>query len=237
MVNLRDFPLNDSYLVNRKSILLQLYFYAKLLHILQRKKVIREIGYVFNSNNIHLFLIAVRIGVSCMRKKSILKLFGGIFEFAFFGINLPIIKCWKLSRREVFMIEVYYAGNTNSGRKTMEWLEKQNLPFIEKKITKNNPFKIEEIMQFLARAENGFDDLINSRAKIFKELEADLNQLSTSDLIDTIVRIPTLVKLPLIVDEKKIVIGYNENELRCFLPAEYRRIQRDSYLFIKKIRV
>ncbi|SFD45950.1 transcriptional regulator Spx [Enterococcus casseliflavus] len=135
------------------------------------------------------------------------------------------------------MIEVYYAGNTNSGRKTMEWLEKQNLPFIEKKITKNNPFKIEEIMQFLARAENGFDDLINSRAKIFKELEADLNQLSTSDLIDTIVRIPTLVKLPLIVDEKKIVIGYNENELRCFLPAEYRRIQRDSYLFIKKIRV
>lgn len=32
-----------------------------------------------------------------------------------------------------------------------------------------------------------------------------------------------MTKLPIIIDEKKIVIGFNEREIRCFLSKEYRR--------------
>ncbi|MBK0037491.1 hypothetical protein IAE44_08155 [Enterococcus sp. S52] len=32
---------------------------------------------------------------------------------------------------------------------------------------------------------------------------------------------PSLIKLP-IIDEKKLVIGFNEREIRCFLSKQYR---------------
>ena len=60
------------------------------------------------------------------------------------------------------------------------------------------PIDVHEIKKILAFAENGFDDLINSRKKKFQALE---------------------------IDEKKIVIGFNEREIRCFLSKEYRRTQ------------
>ena len=40
-----------------------------------------------------------------------------------------------------------------------------------------------------------------------------------------LVKNPSVIKLPIIIDEKKIVIGFNEREIRCFLSKEYRRMQ------------
>jgi len=77
----------------------------------------------------------------------------------------------------------------------------------------------------LALAENGFDDLINFRTKKFQALEIDENECSTEYLIEILSKNPSMIKLPIIIDEKKIVIGFNEREIRCFLTKEYRRTQ------------
>lgn len=123
------------------------------------------------------------------------------------------------------MIEVYYLSNTSSGRTAMKWLEEHNLQFVERKITKKSPVKIHEIKKMLVHAENGFDDLINTRTKRFKELEINENECTTEYLIELLIKNPLLIKLPIIMDDKKVVVGFNEREIRCFLSKEYRRTQ------------
>lgn len=123
------------------------------------------------------------------------------------------------------MIKVYYLSNTNSGRTAMKWLEKHNLQYIDRRVTKKNPIEVREIKKILALAENGFDDLINSRTKKFQSLEIDENECSTEYLIEILIKNPSMIKLPIIIDEKKIVIGFNEREMRCFLSKEYRHSQ------------
>ena len=77
----------------------------------------------------------------------------------------------------------------------------------------------------MALSENGFDDLINKRTKKFQALEIDENECSTEYLIEILIKNPSMIKLPIIIDEKKIVIGFNEREIRCFLSKEYRHSQ------------
>lgn len=123
------------------------------------------------------------------------------------------------------MIKVYYLSNNNSGRKAMNWLEKHNLQMIERKITKKYPIEISENKHMLVRAENGFDDLIKWRTKKFTDLVSNVNDCSTEYLIDILIKYPTLIKLPIIIDEKKLFVGFNEREIRCFLSKIYRHTQ------------
>ena len=77
----------------------------------------------------------------------------------------------QIFRRDDDMIKVYYLSNANSGRMAMKWLENHNLQYVDRKITKEKPIEVHEIKKILALAENGFDDLINSRTKKFQALE------------------------------------------------------------------
>lgn len=87
----------------------------------------------------------------------------------------------------------------------------------------------------LVRAENGFDDLMNTRAKKFKELEINENECSTEYIIKLLIKNPSVIKLPIIIDEKKLVVGFNKREIRCFLSKGYRRTQllNDGGYFFK----
>ena len=123
------------------------------------------------------------------------------------------------------MIEVYYLSNTSSGRTAMKWLENHSLLFVERKITKKKPIEVQELKKILSLAENGFDDLINTRTKKFQALEINESECSTEYLIGILTKNPSMIKLPIIIDKKKIVIGFNEREIRCFLSKEYRRTQ------------
>lgn len=53
-----------------------------------------------------------------------------------------------------------------------------------------------------------------------------LPQLLISELISEIISSPTLIKLPIIIKERKIVIviGFSEIEISCFPSKDYRRI-------------
>lgn len=123
------------------------------------------------------------------------------------------------------MIEVYYLSTTSSRHKVIKWLENHNFQFTERKISKKKPIKKSELKKILMLSENGFDDLINMQTKKFKDLKINEKDYSTYDLIEVIIKNPSLIKLPIVIDEKKLVIGFNGREIRCFLSKEYRRDQ------------
>ena len=86
-----------------------------------------------------------------------------------------------------------------------------------------SPLTSDELRSILALTENGTDDLISTRSKIFQKLNVDVDELSISQLINLIETYPSLLRRPIILDDKRMQIGFNEDEIRAFLPRNYRK--------------
>ena len=72
------------------------------------------------------------------------------------------------------------------------------------------------------KSENGTEDIISTRSKIIKENNVDVENMTISELISFIRNNPSILKRPIMVDESKIQVGYNEEEIRVFIPHERR---------------
>ncbi|GAB6674820.1 Spx/MgsR family RNA polymerase-binding regulatory protein [Streptococcus uberis] len=86
-----------------------------------------------------------------------------------------------------------------------------------------SPLSPDELMAILSFTENGTEDIISTRSKVFQKLNIDVEELSISDLIDLIAENPSLLRRPIIMDKKRMQIGFNEDEIRAFLPRDYRK--------------
>lgn len=86
-----------------------------------------------------------------------------------------------------------------------------------------SPLSAEELRQILSLTENGTDDIISTRSKIFQKLNVDLEELPISQLLSLIAQNPSLLRRPIILDSKRLQVGFNEDEIRAFLPRGYRK--------------
>lgn len=73
--------------------------------------------------------------------------------------------------------------------------------------------------------EDGTDEIISTRSKIFQKLDVDLDALPLQQLFELIQQNPGLLRRPIILDEKRLQVGYNEDEIRRFLPRKVRTFQ------------
>ncbi|MEH7391609.1 ArsC/Spx/MgsR family protein, partial [Bacillus sp. JJ1474] len=55
-----------------------------------------------------------------------------------------------------------------------------------------------------------------------------IDSLSLSELYQTIKDHPKLLRRPLILDEKRLQVGFNEEEIRRFLPRQVRTLYHDE---------
>lgn len=120
------------------------------------------------------------------------------------------------------MVTLYSSPSCTSCRKAKQWLVDHNLPFIERNLNKE-PLRAEDVKAMLRLTEDGTEELISTRSKIFSELTIDLDDMSINKLIDLIVKYPSLLKRPIILDDQRMQIGYNDDEIRRFLPREVRQ--------------
>ncbi|MEN2368996.1 transcriptional regulator Spx [Leuconostoc lactis] len=120
------------------------------------------------------------------------------------------------------MVTLYSSPSCTSCRKAKQWLVDHNLPFVERNLNKE-PLRAEEVKAMLRLTEDGTEELISTRSKIFSELTIDLDDMSINKLIDLIVMYPSLLKRPIILDDQRMQIGYNDDEIRRFLPSEVRQ--------------
>ncbi|MBF0786362.1 MULTISPECIES: Spx/MgsR family RNA polymerase-binding regulatory protein [unclassified Streptococcus] len=120
------------------------------------------------------------------------------------------------------MITLFLSPSCTSCRKARTWLTNHQVPFLEHNIM-TSPLTTEELKKILAFTENGTDDLISTRSKVFQKLNIDVEELSISELIELITTYPSLLRRPIILDKKRMQIGFNEDEIRAFLPRKYRK--------------
>ncbi|WP_458414307.1 transcriptional regulator SpxA [Schinkia sp. CFF1] len=122
------------------------------------------------------------------------------------------------------MVTLFTSPSCTSCRKAKAWLEEHEIPYKERNIF-TEPLTIEEAKQILRMTENGTDEIISTRSKIFQELDVDLETMPLQDLFKLISENPGLLRRPIMVDEKRLQVGYNEDEIRRFLPRRVRTFQ------------
>jgi len=130
-------------------------------------------------------------------------------------------------------VNLYYSTSSKSSRSARAWLVANGIPFNERDIIAN-PLDRDELKQILRLTENGFEDIVSTRSKAFKALHIDLSDLGFNQLLDLLVEKPQLLKRPIIYDGRRLQIGYNEEDIRAFLPrsvrkSELREIQQKLY--------
>ena len=122
------------------------------------------------------------------------------------------------------MLNLYVAPSSASSRKARAWLKGHDIAFRERNIN-SNPLNADEVKQILRLTENGSEDIISTRSKIFKKLNIDFDSLSLSDLVDLVVKYPDLIKRPIVFDDKRLEVVYNEEEISRFLPRSIRETE------------
>ena len=104
------------------------------------------------------------------------------------------------------MIVMYTSEGCASCRKARQYMKDNQLKYIEKNIMKD-PLQENEIRYLLKRSENGTDDIISSRSKLIKDDKIDISDMSVNELISFVIKNPTVLKRPIIIDKKNFITG------------------------------
>jgi len=133
------------------------------------------------------------------------------------------IEVHQRERKNEQMISLYTTPSCTSCRKARAWLTENELPFKERNIF-SNPLNSDELMEILSLTKNGTEDIISTRSKVYQKLDIDLEELKLEELLSLIEKYPNLLKRPIILDENKLQVGYNEEDIRIFVPRNLRKI-------------
>ena len=83
-------------------------------------------------------------------------------------------------------------------------------------------------MQVLRMTENGTEEIISTRSRTFQNLKINLDDLSIDQLIDLVEKNPSQLRRPIIMEDRRLQVGYNEDEIRRFLPRKVRRLELEE---------
>lgn len=122
------------------------------------------------------------------------------------------------------MIKIYVSPSCSSCKKVKKWFDDQKIPYEEKNIFGSN-LKEEELKDILLKSENGTSDIISKRSKVIKENNVDVDDMTISEMISFIRKNPSVLKRPIMVDDHRIQVGYNKEEITTFIPRA-RRFQQ-----------
>ena len=124
-------------------------------------------------------------------------------------------------------VTIYTQSSCSSSRKAIKWLKENEINFTEKRIT-SQPLTLAEFKNILRMTEDGTDEIIATNSNDFKNLNIDIDQLSIQDLYNLIQQYPRMLRSPILLDEKRIQVGYNEMDIRRFIPRKVRAYELNA---------
>ena len=130
------------------------------------------------------------------------------------------------------MVTLLTTSSSGSSRKAKQWLEDNNVDYKEIKLNKKENARwltTDTLKHILTLTDYGFTDILSAHNKRVAEL-GDLGKFKTSELIETIVSNPSLLKYPIIYDHNRLAIGFNQSDIRMFIPREQRKQELNELL-------
>ena len=129
-----------------------------------------------------------------------------------------------MKQRSDYMIKIYTVSSCTSCKKAKNWLNAHQLSYNEHNLGKEAITK-EEILNILIKTENGIASIVSSKNRYAKSLDFDIEELSVNEVIDLITSNPRILKSPILIDEKRLQVGYKEDDIRAFLPRSVRNVE------------
>lgn len=122
------------------------------------------------------------------------------------------------------LLTLYTSPSCTSCRKARAWLQEHQIPFVERNIF-SEPLNSSELKAILQMTEDGTEEIISTRSKIFQKLNMDLDDLPLQELLELVQNNPGLLRRPIMIDDKRLQVGFNEDEIRRFLPRDVRQLE------------
>ncbi|HAP9005214.1 transcriptional regulator SpxA [Enterococcus faecium] len=122
------------------------------------------------------------------------------------------------------MLTLYTSPSCTSCRKARAWLQEHQIPFVERNIF-SEPLNSSELKAILQMIEDGTEEIISTRSKVFQKLNMDLDDLPLQELLELVQNNPGLLRRPIMIDDKRLQVGFNEDEIRRFLPRDVRQLE------------
>ena len=113
------------------------------------------------------------------------------------------------------MIVIYTSPGCASCRKVKNYLKENKLEYKEKNIFKTL-LNEKEIKYLISRTENGTEDLISKRSRIFRENNFNIDGMTIDELCKFVVNNPSVLKRPIIIDDRTLQVGFDEEEIEVF---------------------
>ncbi|HHD9660936.1 transcriptional regulator Spx [Enterococcus faecium] len=122
------------------------------------------------------------------------------------------------------MLTLYTSPSCTSCRKARAWLQEHQIPFVERNIF-SEPLNSSELKAILQMTEDGTEEIISTRSKVFQKLNMDLDDLPLQELLELVQNNPGLLRRPIMIDDKRLQVVFNEDEIRRFLPRDVRQLE------------
>lgn len=121
------------------------------------------------------------------------------------------------------MVRIYTTPTCTSCRKAKKWLDERQVKYKEINLL-TTKLTNDDLNLILKNTENGFEDIISPRSKVIKDNNIDVNDMTTNELKQFIIDNPTILRRPIIVDETRLQVGYNEEDIDIFVPEGLRKL-------------
>jgi|SRR5690625_2575681 len=115
-----------------------------------------------------------------------------------------------------------YGSTGTSTRKSKRWFLEHDIPFKYRDIEKK-PLTKSEMQKILRLTEEGTKDIIATRSHVYKNLDIDLDSIPLNQLFKLVYQFPKLLRQPIIVGDNKLQVGFDEYNIRQFIPRDERK--------------
>ncbi|HGI2064834.1 TPA: transcriptional regulator Spx [Streptococcus agalactiae] len=122
------------------------------------------------------------------------------------------------------MIKIYTISSCTSCKKAKTWLNAHQLLYKEQNLGKESLTR-DEILEILTKTESGIESIVSSKNRYAKALNCNIEELSVNEVIDLIQENPRILKSPILIDDKRLQVGYKEDDIRAFLPRSIRNVE------------
>lgn len=121
------------------------------------------------------------------------------------------------------MIKAYYRGSCNSSKQAFLWFKKHGIEIEKIRMSKISK---EVLIKTLSLNDKGIDGIVKRKSKISKDNKEQLSKIESmtiNEALDYLIINSQLLQTPIITGKNKALVGFNIDDIRQFLPKEYRR--------------
>lgn len=121
------------------------------------------------------------------------------------------------------MLKIYTISSNQETKEAERWLYAHKVKFIEVDLLKEL-VSTEEILRIVSLTEHGVEEIIETETRPYTRLNLNFKDLKLEGFMELLEENATLLKVPLMLDEKQLQIGFDEDKMQRFLEKPSKKV-------------